>query len=326
MKRSAVLGIALLGALGTPARAQQTGKPYRVGILSGRTPASDRRNLDAFRRTLSGLGYEEGKNLEFVYRFAGGYLKRLPELAAELVQAKPDVIVAEGYTMIAAAKRATTSVPIVMAENGVDPVGSGVIASFARPGGNITGMTSMRTDSDGKRLQLLKELVPRLRRVAVVRNPSDPGNLAGWRATESAAHTIGIAPVAIDIRAPDQIDTALKTLPDVRAGAITVFSNPVMNSNVARIVRLVAAQRLPAVYSVDAYMAAGGLMFFGASEAALWSQAATYVDKILKGAKPADLPVERPTTFELVVNLKAAREIGITVPQSILLRATEIIR
>ena len=297
-----------------PAGAQQPGKTYRVGILSGRTPATERPNLDAFRRALSGLGYEEGKNLEIAYRFAGGDLKRDSELAAELVQAKPDVIVADGYSMIVAAKRATTSVPIVMAENGVDPVGSGLIASFAGPGGNITGMTSMRTDLNGKRLQLLKELVPRLRRVAVVRNPSDSGNLVAWRVMESAAHTIGIAPVAIDIRSPDQIDAALKALPAVHAGALDVMSNLVMSSNAGRIVRLVTAQRLPAVYSVDAYIAAGGLIVFGASEAASWSRAATYVDRILKGANPADLPVERPTTFELTVNLKAARDIGITVP------------
>ena len=325
MKRSAVLEIALLSALGrSPAAAQQAGKTYRVGILSGRTLANQRPQVDAFRRTLSGLGYKERQNLEIVYRFAGGDLTRLPDLAAELVRTKPDAIVANGTPMIVAMKRATTSVPIVMANNSQDPVAFGFIASFASPGGNITGETNI--DLSGKRFQLLKELVPRLRRVAVVRNPYDPTNLAEWRVMETAAHPIGIALLAIDLRSADQIDDVLKALPGLRADAIVMLNDPVMLSNVARIVRLVAAQRLPALYPLETYIAAGGLMFFGASETATWSRAATYVDRILKGAKPADLPVERPTIFDLIVNLKAAREIGITVPQSILLRATQVIQ
>jgi len=309
----------------SPAGAQQTGKTYRVGILSGRAPEDDRMNLDAFRRSLSGLGYQERKNLDIVYRSASGDSERYPELAADLVRAKLDVIVAQGTPAIAAAKRATTSVPIVMT-NSSEPVGFGFIVSLARPGGNITGPANMDVELIGKRLQLLKELVPRLRRVAVIGNPSDVANLAGWREAESDARRLGMTAVAVEIRSSDQIDAAVKTLPHLRADAIVVLPDTVMLSNAVRIVRLVAAQKLPAVYQNSSYTAAGGLMFYGPSEIATWSRAATYVDRILKGAKPADLPVERPTTFELIVNLKAARDIGITVPQSILLRADQVIR
>jgi len=316
----------MLGVVGrAPASAQQAGKTYRVGILTGNTLASDRPLLDSFRRTLSGLGYQEGKNLDIVYRGAGGDYKRLPEFAADLVRAKPDAIVAAGTPMIAAAKRATTSVPIVMTDN-PDPVGFGFIVSLARPGGNITGTMNMNAELNGKRLQLLKELVPRLQRVAVLRNPSNSGNLAEWRVAESVARTLGIAAFAVDIRSADQIDGALKTIPHLRADAILVLPDAATVGNAAHVVQLVAAQRMPAIYSLDVFTAVGGLMVYAASSVAIWSQTATYVDRILKGAKPADLPVEQPTTFELIVNLKTARNLGITFPQSILLRATEIIR
>lgn len=326
MKRSAVLGLALLGVLGgSPAGAQQAGKTYRVGILTARTPAFDRPLLDAFRRAMAALGYREGINLEIVYRGAGGNMKRLPQLAAEIVRAKPDVIVASAVLAIAAAKRATTSVPIVMAEVS-DPVSAGFIASLARPGGNITGGANMDAELAGKRLQLLKELVPHLRCIAVVRNPANPATMAQWRGAESVLGTSGISQVAIDIRSADQIDAALKTVAHQHVDAIIVLPDAVTLNNAARIVRLVAAQRLPAIYQQVTFIAVGGLIAYGTSEIADWRRAATYVDRILKGAKPADLPVEQPTTFELVVNLKTARSLGITVPQSILLQATQVIR
>jgi putative tryptophan/tyrosine transport system substrate-binding protein len=327
MKRSAVLSISLLGVLGgSPAGAQQTGKTYRVGILTRGTLAYDRQHfLPAFLRTLARLGYLEGKNLEIVYRGAGGDLKLLPALATELVRAKPDVIVAHTTPVIAAAQRATSSIPIVMADNG-DPVGAGFIASLARPGGNITGPTNMNLALVGKRLQLLKELVPHLRRVVVVRNPSNPAHRSEWQQVESAAHTFGIAVVALDIRAADEIVDALNSVQHLGADAMLVLADSATSEDAALAVRLVAKQRLPAVYGVDPFTAAGGLMYCGIPEAAIWSQAATYVARIFKGANPADLPVAQPTVFELVVNLKAAREIGITVPQSILLRATEVIK
>ena len=325
MKRSAALGFALLGALGASAGAEQTGKTYRVGILSGDTLASARPTVDAFRRTLSSLGYQEGKNLEILYRFTGGGLKRLPEVAAELVEAKPDVIVANGTPVIAAAKHATTSIPIVMTIT-PDPVGSGFIASLSRPDGNITGMADMNAELTGKRLQLLKELEPNLRRVAVLRDPANPGNLIQWREAEKVARPIGIQVFAIDLGSPDQIDPAFKRIPQLRTDAILVLGGAVTTSYAARVVQLIAEQRLPAVYSQSFYTADGGLMSYGFPPIATWRQAATYVDRILKGANPADLPVERPTTFELIVNLKTARNIGITVPQSILLRADQVIR
>jgi putative tryptophan/tyrosine transport system substrate-binding protein len=325
VKRSAVLGITLLAALrGLPAAAQQAGKTYRVGILVGGTGASFSRNLAAFRRTLSGLGYQEGKNLAISYRSAGGYSERLPALAADLVRAKPDVIVVSG-TAITPAKRATTSVPIVMMQ-ATDPVGLGIVASLARPGGNITGMTNIEAELTGKRLQLLKELVPNLQRVAVVRSPSSNGNMISWRTAENVGRTIGIQVVAVDIPSPDQVDVAFKALPHLRVDGILVLNGPGVAENAARFVRLVAAQRLPAVYDMEAYASAGGLIAYGPSDVGTWSQVATYVARILKGANPADLPVERPTTFDLAVNLKTARALGITVPQSILLRATQVIQ
>ena len=326
LRRSSFLGLAALEALSaSPVGAQQGGKTYRVGILSGRTLAFDRPLLVEFRRTLSGLGYQEGTNLEIIYRGVGGDYKQLPEPAAELVRLKADAIVTESSLATAAAKRATTSVPIVMIGPS-DPVGSGFIGSLARPGGNITGTTNMADELVGKQLQLLKELVPRLQRVAVTRNPGNPGNRAGWRVAESVARSIGIRADAVNIPSPDQIDAAFKLIPRLQAGAILVLPEPVLASNAARVARLVAAQRLPAVYPNDRFIVAGGLMSYGPSQVTMWRQAATYVDRIFKGARPADLPVERPTTFDLIVNLKTARALGITVPQSILLRATEIIR
>jgi len=326
MKRSALLEFALLGALGgLPAEAQQPGRTFRVGILTGYTLAYERPFLLIFRRTLSGLGYQEGKNLEILYQYANGDPKRLPDLAAGLVRQRPSVIVAATPPAIAAVKRATTSVPIVMTDDS-DPVGARFVASLARPGGNITGIADMDLELNGKRLQLLKELVPRLQRVAVIRNPDNPANLAAWRLVESEAHKGGIEVFVVDVRSSEQINAAFTTIPHLRVGAVLLFSDPVLSSNLARIVRFVAAQRLPAVYGVGTFTTAGGLMTYGTSETANWSQAATYVDRILKGAKPADLPIERPTTFELDVNLKAARGIGITIPQSILLQANDVIR
>jgi len=326
MKRSAVLGIALLGALGgLPAGAQQAGKTYRVAILTSQTRAYDGQLLKAFRRTLAGLGYHEGKNLEIDYRGAGQDIQQLPALALELVRTKPDAIVASAPPAITAAKRATRSVPIVMTDVS-DPVGAGFVASLARPGGNITGGANMNDELEGKRVQLLKELIPRLRDVAVLRNPSNTGNLTEWRAAEGVARTLEIQTVAVDVCSADQIERAFKTIPHLHVDAIIVSGDGVMIGNASRIVQLVAAQRLPAIYVNNTFAAAGGIMSYGASDSAMWMQVATYVDRILKGANPADSPVEQPTTFALIVNLKTAHNLGITIPQSILLRATQVIK
>jgi len=309
----------------SPAGAQQAGKTYRVGIITGRTPTYDRPLVDAFRRTLASAGYQDGKNLQIVYRSSGGDRKRLPELAVELVGAQPDVIVANGPDTIRAAKRATTTIPIVMVES-LDPVALGFVANWARPGGNITGMANMNMSLIGKWLQLLKELVPHVRRVAVLVNPATTGVLTEVREAERLAKTIGIETVDLPIESAGRVDAALKTLSQLHVGAILELPGPINSSNGARIVRDVAVLRLPAIYANGTFADLGGLMSYGPSETGIWNGAATYVDRILKGAKPADLPVVNPTIFELIINLKTAHTLGITFPQSILLRADRIIR
>ena len=326
MKRSTALGMVLVGALRAfPAAAQQAGKTYRVGILSGRTLAYDRALLAAFRRTLSGLGYDEGTNLEILYRSCRGYYKQLPALATGLVREKTDAIVAVSPPAVVAAKRATASVPIVMCDVS-DPVADGFIATLSRPGNNVTGTSNMAGQLIGKRLQLLKELVPRLRRLAVVRNPANPSTLNTMRGLAEEARTSGIQLFTVDVRSPDQIDAAFETIARRSADAILVGTDAMLFSNAARIAELAATQRLPVIGSAGTVAPAGWLISYGASEVGVWSQAATYVARILKGANPADLPVEQPNTFELIVNLKAAHTLGITVPQSILLQATQVIR
>jgi len=316
----------LLGVVGRlPAAAQQTGKVYRVGILSGVSLGTDGRLVNALRSALSELGYHEGKNLEIIYRAAGGDRTRFPALAADLVRAKPDVIVVEGTRVIEAAQRATTSIPIVIVYSS-NAVALGFVASLARPGGNITGMTTGMAELFGKDLQILKELVPHIERVAVIRDPSNAANLASWRVAESVAPALGIHVFAVDLQSPEQTDAAFKTIRRLRADAAAVLPGAASPTQPERFVRLAAAQRLPALYTVEAFMAAGGLVSYGPSEIADWREAATYVDRILKGANPADLPVDRPKTFELTVNLKTARSLGITVPQSILLRADRVIK
>lgn len=326
MKRPAVLGLALFAVLRElPARAQPAGKTYRVGILSGRTAASDRLDLGAFRRELSSLGYHEGKNLELVYRAVGGDYSRLPGVTAALVGSHVDAIVAQGTNQVIAAKRATTSVPIIIVEI-ADPVSLGLIASLARPGGNITGVTNLSAALVGKQLELLKELVPRLRRIVVLRNPDNLANSIALRTAHRAARTLGMAVVVSDVRSSAQIDAAVKTIPKLRADAALVLADGMMLAHAARIVQVAAELRLPAVYPQNSFSSAGGLIAYGVSTTAQWSQAATYVDRILKGAKPADLPVENPAIFELIVNLKTARSLGLTVPQSILLSANQVIK
>ena len=296
---------------------------YRLGYLTPTTRLMT--GLDAFRRALSGLGYTEGRNLEIIVRAADGDMQRIPGLAADLVRRKPDAILAVGSAAIAALKRATTSIPIVMTES-TDPVGAGFIASLAHPGGNITGVADMDVELNGKWLQLFGELVPHLQRVAVAGNPLNPGNRLMQRAATRLAGTIGMTAFAVDIPSADRIDTALSALRQRRADALIVLGDPVTVLEAAHVVRLVTAQKVPAIYEQDSFIAAGGLMYYSSSDKAMFVQAASYVDQILKGANPGELPAARPTTFDLVVNLKAARAIGITIPQSILLQATQIIR
>jgi putative ABC transport system substrate-binding protein len=262
----------------------------------------------------------EGKNIFIEYRYAEGKLNHLPALAAELVRFRVDIIVTGGPTPTHAAKEATSTIPIVMALDN-DPVGNGFVASLARPGGNITGLATLSPEISGKQLELLKEIVPRLSRVAVVGTSSNPGNAQMLRETELAARAF-----AVQLQYLEDIETAFRAASKGRADAVLVLPNPVLLSQRAQLADLAAKNQLPAVYGQPEYVDAGGLMFYGASITEMFRRAATYVDKILKGAKPAELPVEQPTKFELVINLKAAKQIGLTISPNVLARADRVIR
>ncbi|MGH2405926.1 MAG: ABC transporter substrate-binding protein, partial [bacterium] len=277
------------------------------------------------RQGLRELGYVEGKNIVIEWRYAEGKFDRLPELAAELVRLEVDVIVAGGPRSTRAAKEATVTIPIVMTQDG-DPVGSGIVASLARPGGNITGLTSLTPQLSGKRLELLKEIVPKLSRVAVLWSSTGRDSAQALRQTELAAGGFKLLLQYLDIQSPKDIDTIFRAATRGRADAVLVLSSAVLVSHRAQIADLAAKNRLPAIYPFPEFAEAGGLVSYGASISDLFRRAATYVDKILKGAKPADLPVEQPTKLELVINLKAAKQIGLTIPPNVLARADKVIK
>jgi putative tryptophan/tyrosine transport system substrate-binding protein len=306
------------------ASAQQPTKIPRIGYLTAdsRSAHADVR-ADAFREGLRELGYVEGKNIVIEWRQAEGKLDRLPPLAAELVRLKVDVIVTGGPTATRPVKAATTTIPIVMTQDS-DPVGNGFIASLARPGGNITGLSNLAQEISGKRLELLKEIVPKLSRVAVLGMSTNPGNSQSLRETELAAGALGVQIQYLDIRDSKDIDAALRTASKGRADAVLVLNFP---GNISRgLPDLAVKNRLPAIYYGSTIVDRGGLMSYGASITDLDRRAATYVDKILKGAKPADLPVEQPKKFEFIINLKAAKQIGLTIPPNVLARADRVIR
>ena len=267
----------------------------------------------------------EGKNIVIEWRSAEGKLDRVPALAAELVRLKVDVIVTAGPQSTRAAKEATTTIPIVMALDN-DPVGNGFVASLARPGGNITGLSTLSPEISGKQLELLKEIVPRLSRVAVLGNSTHPGNAQALKETELAAGALAVQLQYLDVRDPKDIETAFRAASKGRADAVLVLENAVLTSHRKQLVDLAVKSRLPAIYPQTEYMEAGGLMYYGANTPDLFRRAATYVDKILKGAKPADLPVEQPRKFEFVINLKAAKQIGLTIPPNVLARADRVIK
>jgi len=316
---------AMLHALCLSVQAQQPTKVPRIGYLTGGSTSSSPGRREAFQQGLRELGYVEAKNIVIEYRHADGKLDRLPVLAAELVRLKVDVIVTTGAGATHIAKEATSAIPIVMAQD-PDPVGNGFVTSLARPGRNITGLSSLRADLSGKRLELLKEILPKLSRVAVLGTSTNPPNVQFLRETEVAAKAFGVQLQYQDIISSKEIETAFRTASDGRADAILLFGGTVFNSQRTRIVDLTAKTRLPAIYDVPEYVEAGGLMSYGTSINDLFRRAATYVDKILKGAKPADLPVEAPTKFELAINLKAAKQIGLTIPQNVLARADRVIK
>ena len=326
-RRDTVLALLALGAAPLAAEAQQAAKVARIGYLSPNL-ASSPHLRDAFLQGLRDLGYGEGRNIVIEYRDAEGKRERLPALAAELVALKVDVILAEGGTLgPRVAMQATTTIPIVFAAG--DPVGSGLVTSLARPGGNVTGLSALGPELVGKRLELLKQAVPGVDRVAILRQPVALGERTAMdmlKAADAAARALGVQPQFVEARDPDELARAFSDMTSARAGALTVLPANMFLREHRRLVDLAAKNRLPAVYTSRDFVDAGGLMSYGANQADLFRRAATYVDKILKGAKPGDLPVEHPTKFELVINLKTAKALGLTIPQSVLAHADEVIR
>ena len=316
---------AMLFALSDSASAQQPKKTPRVVYLSVSSPLPNNARYEAFRQGLRELGYVEGKNIVLEWRDAAGKLDRLPGLAAELVRLKVDVIVSTGSLTTRPAQEATKTIPIVMTQD-PDPIGNGFVASLARPGGNITGLSNLNRELSGKRLELLKEVVPKLSRVAVLGTSTQPGHPQALRETELAGVAFGVKLQYLDVLDPKDIETAFRAVGKGRAEAVLGLGGAVLNSQRTRVVELAAKSRLPAMYSIREYVEAGGVMSYGVSVTDLDRRAATYVDKILKGAKPADLPIEQPTKFELVINLKTAKQIDLTIPPNVLARADKVIK
>jgi putative ABC transport system substrate-binding protein len=314
-----------LVAVPLAAGAQQVAKVPRIGFLSSRSPAETAPYSEAFRQGLRELGYVEGQNVAVEYRYAEGRPEGLPALAAELVRLKVDVIVTTSAPAPEAARQATRTIPIVFAVTG-DPVAEGLVATVAHPGGNITGLASLGPELAGKQLELLKDVVPKISRMAVLQNPNQPAHPLALRQAESAARALRVQLQVLAARSAVEIDAAFAAMRSQRVGGVVVLRDSVFFNQRAQIVALAAKSRLPAVYGFKEMAEAGGLMAYGASLPPMFRRAATYVDKILRGAKPADLPVEQPTKFELVVNLKTAKALGLTIPQSLLLRADEVIR
>jgi putative ABC transport system substrate-binding protein len=315
----------MLFALCFPAEAQQAKKVPRIGFLSSLSPSSISARTDSFRQGLVELGYVEGKNIVIEWRYARGKTEQLPDLAAELVRLKVDVIVTGGPAVNRFAKEATATIPIVLAFDN-DPVGNGFAASLARPGGNITGLSTHYPEISGKQLELLKEILPRLARVAVLGNSTIPGNTQTLRETELAAGVLGVKLQYLNIQNPKEIETAFRAASKQHADAVLVLGSQVVTSYAKQFAELAVKSRLPAIYWSPEFVEAGGLMAYSASITDLFRRAATYVDKILKGAKPADLPVEQPIKFEFIVNLKAAKQIGLTIPPNVLARADRVIK
>ena len=320
-RRAFVTGLGVL--LAAPrAEAQQAGGIPRIGLLWSGAPSDP--YAQAFRQGLQELGYVEGKSILLEDRSADGRPDRLPALAAELVRLKVDVILAAESDTIRAAWQATKTIPIVMTASG-DPVGIGVVASLARPGGNVTGLSSITTELGGKRLELLRSLAPGVTRVAFVWNPDNPVQAMMFNQTEVAARSLGVQLQSLKVRGPSGLDGAFSAMARERPGALIVVVDLLLFAHMKRIADFAVASELPAMAQRKEFAEAGGLMTYGPSYSDLFRRSATYVDKILKGAKPGDLPVEQPTKFELVINLKTAKAIGVTIPPSLLLRADEVI-
>ena len=319
---------AVLFAICASAQAQQPKKVPRIGFLATSDPATESTPVEAIRLALRELGYIEGQNIAFEYRYAEGKPDRYPELAAELERLKVDIIVVlGGLRPILAAKNTIKTIPIVMSGRGVDPVEAGLVDSLARPGGNVTGITNLSRYADGKRLELLKEAVPKLARVAVLYDPAAPGIVREVKEVlPVAARAVKLTVQPWEVRDSDGLEKVFAALNKQRPDGLYVLASPLMRANVKRSVGFALKSRLPSVYESRYGVDAGGLMYYGADIADSYQRVAYFVDRILKGAKPADLPVEQPTKFELVINLKTAKQIGLTIPQSMLYRADKVIK
>jgi putative ABC transport system substrate-binding protein len=305
--------------------AQDAAKAPRLGVLSPFSAAATAAWHEAFRQGLRDLGWVDGKNISLEYRYAEGGAARLAEAAAELVRLNVDVIVAATATDGLAARKLTKTIPIVVASSG-DPVGSGLVESLARPGGNVTGLSQIAPETAGKRLELLKEIVPRLARVAVLWNPKGEVSTLGWNEIQLPARQLGVQLQSLEARAPEDLGKAFDEASRARAGALVVMPNPLFAGNLRRIADLALKSRLPSTFHLREFVEAGGLVTYGPDRSEMFRRAAVFVDKILKGAKPSDLPIEQASKFELAINLKTAKALGLTVPQSVLLRADHVVQ
>jgi len=317
------LALALLAAP-LAAEGQQAGRTVTIGYLGNSSPSLESNVVEAFREGLRQLGYVEGRNLIIKFEWAEGQQERHPVLARELVRLKPDVILTTGTPGALAAKQATQSIPIVAIAG--DLVEAGLVSSLAKPGGNVTGLSVLQPELEGKRLELLKEAVPKLSRVAVLLNPANPFTTIAWKATQPAAKALSVELQRVEARGANDLDRALARIEAAHPDGLVVIADRFLLSHRASIVQFVVKNRLPSMFSFREFAQEGGLMAYAPDFADSYRRAATYVDKILKGAKPADLPIEQPTKFELVINLKTARALGLAIPQSLLLRADEVIQ
>ena len=315
---------AILLVLGAFSEAQVNKIP-RIGFVTAGSRSTISARIEAFQQGLRELGYVEDKNVVIEWRFAQGQPDRLPDLVAELMRLKVDIILSAGAAVTGPAKEVTKTIPIVMAQD-TDPIGNGFVASLARPGGNITGLSSYSAELNGKRVELLKEIVPKLSRLVVVGQSSYPGNAQALKETEGSAEPLKVQISYVDILGPNDIETAFHESNKRRAEAVLLLQSAVLNSHRKRTADLAIKIRLPTIYYAPEFLESGGLMSYASSINDLYRRAAIYVDKILKGAKPAELPVEQPTKFELMINLKAANHIGLTIPPNVLARADRVIR
>jgi ABC-type uncharacterized transport system substrate-binding protein len=316
---------AILFALGLSAEAQQQKKIPRIGFLGNSTAALEENLVEPFRQGLHDLGYVEGKNILIEYRWAEGNYDRFPALIGELVAQKVDIIVTAGTPASLAVKKAAPSIPLIMAAVG-DPIGTGLIESLAHPGGNVTGLSAIAADLEGKRIELLREVIPKLSHVAVLWNPANTFQVISEKEVQTAARALKMKVLSLGVQSPAQFDDAFATIRRERPRALLVLADRIFLQNRARIMEFATKQHLPGVYAYLELVEAGGLMSYGPSYADMHRRAAIYVDKILKGAKPADIPVEQPEKFELVINVKAAKQIGLIIPPNVLAKADRVIK